>query len=56
MTLFENVMKASFKLTGVHESFVVDRGMMKGFGSTVVEHFTFGVRSNKNKANKVMNR
>ena len=41
MTLFENVMKAPFKLTGVHESFVVYRGMMKGFGSTMVDRSTF---------------
>ena len=41
MTLFENVMKEPFKLTGVHESFVVDRGILKGLGSTVVGRSTF---------------
>ena len=41
MRLFENVMKVPFKLTWVHESFVLDRGMMKGFGSTVVDHSNF---------------
>ena len=41
MTLFENVMKAPFKLTRVHESFVVDHGIMKGFGYAVVDCSTF---------------
>ena len=41
MTLFENVMKEPFKLTGVHESFAVNRGMMKGFGSMVVDRSAF---------------
>ena len=41
MTLFEHVMKVPFKLIGVHESFSVDHGMMKGFGSMVVDRSTF---------------
>ena len=41
MNLFENVMKAPFKLTGLHESLVVDRGMLKGFRSMVVDRSTF---------------
>ena len=56
MTLFENTMKAPFKVTKAHEEFIVDRGMMKGFGSTVVDHFTIGISSSGNKVNKVMNR
>ena len=49
-------MEAPFKVTKAHEAFIVDRGMMKAFGSTVVDHFTYGVSHSKNKVKKVMNR
>ena len=45
MTMFENTMKAPFRVSEAHEAFIVDHEMMKGFGSTVVDDFTFGVRS-----------
>ena len=56
MTLFENTMKAPFKVTKAHEEFIVDRGMMKGFRSMVVDNFTFRISSSRNKVKKVMNR
>ena len=56
MTLFENTMKAPFRVPEAHEEFIVDWRMTKGIGSTVVDHFTFGVRNNINKVKKVMNR
>ena len=56
MTLFENTMKVLFKVRQEHEAFIGDPGMMKGFGSTTVDHFTFGVSSSRNKVKKVMNR
>ena len=49
-------MKVPFRVSGAHEAFMVDHEMMKGFESMVVDHFTFGVRSYRNKVNKVMNR
>ena len=55
MTLFENTMKAPFRVSKAHEAFMVDHEMMKGFQSMVVDHFTFGVSSNGNKVKKVMN-
>ena len=55
MDQFENTMQAPFKVSEAHEAFIVDHGMMKGFGPTVVDHFTFGVSSSGNKVKKVMN-
>ena len=48
-------MNAPFGVSEAHAEFIVDRGMMKGFGSMVVDHFTFGVSSSGNKVNKFMN-
>ena len=55
MTLFENTVKAPFRVSRAHEAIMVDHEMMKGFESIVVDHFTFRVSSGGNKVNKVMN-
>ena len=54
MTLFENTMKAPFRVSGAHEAFMVDREMMKGFESMAVDHFTIRVSNNRNKVKKFM--
>ena len=54
--MFENTMKVLFKVTQEHEAFIGDPGMMKGFGSTVVDDFTFGLSRSRNKVKKFMNR
>ena len=47
-------MKVPFRVSGAHEAFVVDREMMKGFESIVVDHFTIIVSNSGNKVKKVM--